>query len=98
MDWAQLYASYKSQVVGGAQLSFSQDFFLKFYQAFVGGDRWKLYLRGVGTTIEVTFFALLLGVLLEEIGNGEKRLLPLRRGRIAPLLERRGRDRGGGIL
>ena len=64
MDWAQLYASYKSQVAGGAQLSFSQDFFLKFYQAFVGGDRWKLYLRGVGTTIEVTFFALLLGVLL----------------------------------
>ena len=64
MDWAQLYASYKSQVAGGVQLSFSQDFFLKFYQAFVDGDRWKLYLRGVGTTIEVTFFALLLGVLL----------------------------------
>ncbi len=64
MDWAQLYINYTNQVTNGAHLSFSQDFFLKFYQAFVDGDRWKLYLRGVGMTLEVTFFALLLGVVL----------------------------------
>lgn len=64
MDWAQLYVSLKSQAVAGGQLTFSQDFFMKFYQAFIDGDRWKLYLRGVGTTLEVTFFALLLGIFL----------------------------------
>jgi len=64
VDWAQLYVSLKSQAVAGGQLTFSQDFFMKFYQAFVDGDRWKLYLRGVGTTLEVTFFALLLGIFL----------------------------------
>lgn len=64
MDWAQLYLSYKNQVINGGQLTFSQNFFLKFYQAFVDGARWKLYLRGIGTTLEVTFFALLIGVIL----------------------------------
>lgn len=64
MDWAQLYVSLKSQAVAGGHLTFSQDFFMKFYQAFIDGDRWKLYLRGVGTTLEVTFFALLLGIFL----------------------------------
>jgi ABC-type amino acid transport system permease subunit len=37
---------------------------VNFYQAFVDGDRWKLYLRGVGTTVEVTILALVLGVVL----------------------------------
>ena len=64
MDWAQLYTSYENQVAGGGQLTFSQDFFDKFYKAFIAGARWKLYLRGIGTTLEVTFFALLLGVIL----------------------------------
>lgn len=64
MDWAQFYKSLQSQAAAGDHLTFRQDFFMKFYQAFVDGDRWKLYLRGIGTTLEVTLFALLLGILL----------------------------------
>lgn len=64
MDWAQLYASLQSQATAGSHLSFWQDFYMKFYQAFVAGGRWRLYLRGIGTTLEVTFFALLLGIFL----------------------------------
>ena len=33
-------------------------------RAFLEGDRWKLYLQGLGTTIELTVVALLFGVLL----------------------------------
>ena len=33
-------------------------------RAFVEGDRWKLYLQGLGTTLELTVIALIFGVLL----------------------------------
>ena len=33
-------------------------------KAFIEGDRWKLYLQGLGTTIELTVVALIFGVLL----------------------------------
>ena len=29
-------------------LPFWQDLFVNFYQAFIDGDRWKLYLDGLG--------------------------------------------------
>lgn len=48
----------------GAKLSFGEDFYVKFYQAFIAADRWKQYLNGVGTTLLVTAMALVLGVLL----------------------------------
>lgn len=35
-----------------------------FNDSFVVGDRWKLYLEGIGTTLEVTALALILGVVL----------------------------------
>lgn len=60
MNWAQLY----DQLKNSAELSFGQRFFVDFYKAFFEGGRWKLYLRGVFTTLEVTILALLLGVLL----------------------------------
>ncbi|MBR4458589.1 MAG: amino acid ABC transporter permease [Clostridia bacterium] len=41
-----------------------QQFYVKFYQAFIKGDSWKLYLSGVGTTLLVTALALLIGVAL----------------------------------
>ena len=41
-----------------------QQFYVKFYQAFIEGERWKQYLNGVGTTLLVTAMALLLGVVL----------------------------------
>ena len=36
----------------------------RFYTAFLGGDRWKLYLQGVASTLELTVIALILGILL----------------------------------
>lgn len=61
---AEQYAALSELAKAGAKLSFSQDFFVKFYQAFIQADRWKQYINGVGTTLWVTALALALGVLL----------------------------------
>ncbi len=67
MDLAQLYTQWKSIGVSGGELSFWQNFFVKFYQAFIEADRWKQYLDGVGTTLLVTAMALALGIVLGVI-------------------------------
>ena len=36
----------------------------RLYTAFIEADRWKLYLQGLGTTLELTVVALVFGVLL----------------------------------
>ena len=36
----------------------------RFGTAFLEADRWKLYLQGLGVTLEMTISALLLGVIL----------------------------------
>ena len=36
----------------------------RFYTAILEGDRWKLYLQGVASTLELTVMALILGILL----------------------------------
>ena len=36
----------------------------RLYRAFIEGGRWKLYLQGLGTTLEMTVIALIFGVLL----------------------------------
>ena len=41
-----------------------QEFYVYFYQAFIEGDRWMQYLKGVGTTLIVTALALIIGVAL----------------------------------
>ena len=41
-----------------------QEFYVKFYQAFIEADRWKQYLGGVGTTLMVTAMALAIGIAL----------------------------------
>ena len=41
-----------------------QEFYVKFFQAFIVGDRWKQYLNGVGTTLMVTALALAIGIVL----------------------------------
>ena len=43
---------------------FWAEFVKKFNMAFVTGDRWKLYLKGMGTTLELTACALVIGVVL----------------------------------
>ena len=57
-------------VKNGQKLNFGQDFFVKFYQAFLYSDRWQQYIKGVGTTLLVTAIALVLGVVL---GRSEER-------------------------
>ena len=54
-------------VKNGQKLNFGQDFFVKFYQAFLYSERWQQYIKGVGTTLLVTAIALVLGVVLGAI-------------------------------
>lgn len=51
----------------GETLTFGQEVFVKFYQAFLYNDRWLQYIEGVGTTLLVTAIALVLGVVLGAV-------------------------------
>ena len=62
------YELLKELLNSGTTLSFGQDIFFKFYQAFILKDRWLQYINGVGTTLLVTAIALALGV-----GNGGRK-------------------------
>ena len=39
----------------------------KFQMAFVSSDRWKLYIEGLGVTLEIAFFAAILGLLIGTV-------------------------------
>ena len=58
------YEAWKELLRQGGDVSFWQEFYVKFYQAFIEGDRWRQYLQGVGTALLVTALALALGVIL----------------------------------
>lgn len=60
----QYYATWKALMKSGEDLSFWQEFFVKFYQAFIENNRWLQYLEGMGTTLLVTAMALAIGVIL----------------------------------
>lgn len=45
-------------------MGFWQEFVNGFNTAFIDGDRWKLYLQGVGVTLQLTVAALIIGVIL----------------------------------
>ena len=64
---AAQYELLKELLNSGTTLTFGQEFFYKFYQAFILKDRWLQYLNGVGTTLLVTAIALALGVVLGSI-------------------------------
>ncbi len=59
----ELYESYRILMQAGEATGF-QEFYVKFYQAFLVNDRWLSYLDGVGTTLLVTAVALGIGILL----------------------------------
>ena len=61
---AQYYEAWKALMRSGEALPFWQEFFVKFYQAFIEKNRWLQYLEGVGTTLLVTAMALCIGVVL----------------------------------
>lgn len=60
------YEAWKALLRAGEATGW-QEFYVKFYQAFIEGNRWKQYLSGVGTTLMVTAMALTLGVCLGVI-------------------------------
>ena len=64
MDWAQYYAQLTELAKAGEELGFFDNFFRLFYQAFIEGERWRLYLKGMGMTFELTVFALCIGIVL----------------------------------
>ena len=39
----------------------------KFVMAFVEGDRWKLYIKGLGVTLEIALFAAIIGLLIGTV-------------------------------
>ena len=57
------YLAWKDLLRAG-QATGWQQFYVKFYQAFIDGSRWKQYLNGVGTTLMVTAMALAIGIVL----------------------------------
>lgn len=64
---AAQYELLKELLNSGTKLNFGQEFFLKFYQAFILSDRWTQYIKGVGTTLLVTALALALGIVLGSV-------------------------------
>ena len=64
---AAQYELLKELLNSGTPLSFGQDIFFKFYQAFILKDRWLQYINGVGTTLLVTAIALAMGVALGSV-------------------------------
>ena len=67
MRMAAQYELLKELLNSGTKLSFGQEFFYKFYQAFILKDRWMQYIQGVGTTLLVTAMALALGIVLGSV-------------------------------
>ena len=57
------YEAWKALLRAGEATGW-QEFYVKFYQAFIDGNRWKQYLNGVGTTLLVTAMALAIGIAL----------------------------------
>ena len=64
---AAQYELLKELLNSGTKLNFGQEFFFKFYQAFILKDRWTQYINGVGTTLLVTAIALALGIVLGSV-------------------------------
>ena len=64
---AAQYELLKELLNSGTTLSFGQEFFFKFYQAFILKDRWTQYIKGVSTTLLVTAIALALGIVLGSV-------------------------------
>ena len=67
MRMAAQYELLKELLNSGTKLNFGQEFFFKFYQAFLLKDRWLQYVGGVGTTLLVTALALALGIVLGSV-------------------------------
>ena len=63
MDLAQTFETWREMMLEGTA-NVWQTLYVRFYQAFIEGDRWQQYLEGVGVTLVVTAIALIIGVVL----------------------------------
>lgn len=61
---AELYELWKGMMLNREGLTWWQEFYVYFYQAFLENDRWVQYLDGVGTTLIITAAALSIGLVL----------------------------------
>lgn len=69
MDLAYYYELWRGMMLSADPavadaVAWWQEFYVKFYMAFLEADRWKQYLSGIGTTLTATALALVLGVVL----------------------------------
>ena len=60
MGFTQLYERFDALEDPG----FWQEAYMNFYRAWFEADRWKQYFQGLGTTIQVTVMALIIGIFL----------------------------------
>lgn len=63
MDLAQTFGAWRELMLEG-EAAWWQEFYVRFYQAFIEGNRWQQYLEGVGVTLVATAMALAIGVVL----------------------------------
>lgn len=63
MDLAQTFEAWRALMLD-QEATWWQEFYVRFYQAFIEADRWQQYLEGVGVTIVATAMALAIGVVL----------------------------------
>ena len=59
-----LWKSMMTDINSAHLVKWWQEFYVYFYQAFIEGDRWLQYLKGVGNTLLVTAMALIIGIIL----------------------------------
>ena len=59
----QLWSTMEERSLAG-QLNFFEGIYRDLYLNLFSNNRWKLYLQGLGVTLEVSFFAVLLGLFL----------------------------------
>lgn len=64
MDLAQWYEQMGQAILAGSVPNFGQRLLYDFYQSFIDGDRWKLYIQGLGVTLKITLMALCIGIIL----------------------------------
>ena len=50
--------------MGTRLIEFLDWFSVGFHRAFLEGERWKLYLKGMGVTLQLTIAALVIGIVL----------------------------------
>lgn len=62
--WDNIMAQFSALRAAKEAIPFKIQFLHDFYQSFLEGDRWKMYLNGLGVTLQITAMALVIGVVL----------------------------------